>query len=58
MESPRLVPEQAEHEHDNLRWDWKRDLFICVGTEENPGCGAELCIPELSESMLLSVASE
>lgn len=54
----RNSPEQNEHEHSNLHWDWKADLFICCGTPENPGCGARLCLPELSEVMLLSVASE
>lgn len=48
----RNAPEQEEHQHCNLAWDWKRDVFICGE------CGAELCIPELSQAMLLSVASE
>jgi hypothetical protein len=52
QETIRLSPEQAAHEHHDLRWDWKADLFICGG------CGAKLCIPELSEVMLLSAASE
>jgi len=56
--SLRNSPEQNEHEHDGLMWDWKEDLFICMGTPQNPGCGAKLCIPELSEAMLLSVQSE
>lgn len=57
-EAIRLSPEQNEHDHCGLRWDWKKDVFVCFGTKENPGCGAELVIPELSECMLLSAASE
>jgi hypothetical protein len=53
-----LSPEQMEHEHVNLHWDWQRDIFVCAGTEDDPGCGAEFVIPELSEVMRLSVASE
>lgn len=58
LEPARLAPEQQEHDHTNLHWEWKRDIFVCVGTEDDPGCGAEFVIPELSEVMLLSVASE
>ncbi len=48
---------EVHDENRELRWDWRKDIFICVGTEDDPGCGAELVIPELSESMRLSVAS-
>jgi hypothetical protein len=49
----RLAPEQAEHAHGDLRpSDLKLALFECVE------CGAELCLPELAEVYLLSVASE
>ncbi len=54
----RLDPEQMEHEHVNLHWDWQRDIFVCVGTENDEGCGAEFIIPELSAVMMLSVASD
>jgi hypothetical protein len=50
--SMRLAPEQIGCEHAQLHWNWKRDIFECLE------CGAEFVIPELSEVMLLSVASE
>lgn len=54
----RLSPEQNEHNHLGLRWDWKKDVFVCMGTKNEAGCGAELVIPELSECMLLTAVSE
>lgn len=48
----RLTPEQSEHFHVELLWDWRRDIFVCNG------CGAEFVLPELSAVMLLSAQSE
>jgi len=49
----RLAPEQQEHVHGDLRLlDLKFCLFECVE------CGASLCMPELTEAIVLSVASE
>jgi hypothetical protein len=49
----RLAPEQTKHIHGELRpLDLKLCLFECVE------CGASLCLPELAETFLLSVATE
>lgn len=49
----RLSPEQLEHVHEELRVvDEKRDLYAC---EE---CGAELCLPWLTEHRRFRGASE
>ena len=53
LDTVRPSPEQAEHEHKEVKpLDLKRCLFKCVE------CGAPLCLPELAETYLLSVASE
>lgn len=51
----RLWPEQREHEHIEVKvLDLNRCLFTCAGED---GCGAVLCMPELAENYLDTLAT-
>lgn len=59
----RLSPEQQACPHDKVEYLGHSALFVCVGRKVEstdgerlePGCGAEMVIPEYEENLRLSV---